>query len=374
MSLKTLLHEHRITHRELAAAIGISRTAVSLIVNHDTWPARDRAALRQAVDAFLLARGIAPAKEMAPKRANAPEPVVPPTSSEETNPMLLRKCPLSMEARRHFRLARDPFTECRSVAEIFLWPDARIVREAMWQTSRHGGFLAVVGESGAGKSTLREELLDRITREDAPIAVAQPFTLAMEPDDKVGKTLRSQHLAECVMRKVAPLAPMRSSPDARFDQLERELIDSARTGMRHVLLIEEAHCIPTPTLRHLKRYTELKDGLRPLLSVILVGQQELVKKIDQVREVAQRIEIVQLPPLDAQLRPYLEHRFASVGSALEQVIEANAVDAITSRLSHQGVSTLYPLAVNNLLARAMNVAATLGVPKVTGELVREGSR
>jgi hypothetical protein len=57
-----------------------------------------------------------------------------------------------------------------------------------------------------------------------------------------------------------------SSPEARFRQLHEVLRDSHRTGARHVLLIEEAHCLPVPTLKHLKRYLELKDGMKPLLS------------------------------------------------------------------------------------------------------------
>jgi type II secretory pathway predicted ATPase ExeA len=66
--------------------------------------------------------------------------------------------------------------------------------------------------------------------------------------------------------------------------------------------------------------------------------------------------------------------------AIDQVIEADVLDAITSRLTTQtgtsrGVaSNLYPLAVQNVLARGMNAAAALGAPKVTAAMVREGGR
>ena len=375
--LKAQLAARRITHADVAAAVGVSRSAVTQLVNRGIWPARDAQALADRLTAWLREQGIT-AQEKAPKRERASRLVVPSTNQDEDESMLLRKQSLTPAARAHFRLARDPFAECREPADVYLSPDARYVREAMWSTVRHGGFLGVVGESGAGKTTLREELLERIARDEPSVIVAQPYVLAMEEKDTVGKTLRSHHIAECIMRNVAPLAPMRSSPDARFAQLHDTLRESMRSGMRHVLLIEEAHCLPIPTLKHLKRYLELKDGMRPLLSIILIGQPELVVKLDernpQVREVAQRIELVHLAPLDQHLPDYLRHRFQRFDVRLDDVIDAGGLDAIRMRLTpsgkqQRGGSLLYPLAVHNALAAAMNAAAEVGAPKVTRDFV-----
>ena len=94
--------------------------------------------------------------------------------------------------RRHFGLFRDPFTDDVTESDdVFCTPDIRYVREAMWQTARHGGFLAVVGESGAGKSTLRRDLIDRIQTEAAPVLVVEPYVLGMEENDNAGKTLKA---------------------------------------------------------------------------------------------------------------------------------------------------------------------------------------
>lgn len=377
--LKAQLAQRGITHATVASAVGASRPAITHLINHGIWPVRDVLGLSERLADWLGAQGLTePKKKKAPKRANASRPVVPSNDEEETESMLLRKQSLTPTTRQHFKLARDPFTECREPADVYLSPDARYVREAMWSTARHGGFLGVVGESGGGKTTLREELLERIARDEPSIIVCQPYVLAMEDKDTVGKTLRSHHIAECIVRNVAPLAPPRSSPDARFHQLHELLRESSRSGMRHTLLIEEAHCLPIATMKHLKRYLELKDGMRPLLSIILVGQPELVQKLDernpQVREVAQRIELVHLAPLDQHLTDYLRHRFRRVDAALDDVIDAGGVDALRARLTpsgkHQrGGSLLYPLAVHNALAAAMNAAAELGAPKVTRDIV-----
>ncbi|MGS1061300.1 hypothetical protein [Burkholderia glumae] len=60
------------------------------------------------------------------------------------------------------------------------------------------------------------------------------------------------------------------------------------------------------------------------------------------------------------------------------VIDAGGVDALRARLTMtstrrdraETVSLLYPLAVGNLLTAAMNLAAGLGVPVVTADVIK----
>jgi type II secretory pathway predicted ATPase ExeA len=303
--------------------------------------------------------------------------------------MLLRKQGLAPAARKHFGLFRDPLAdEVASHEDVFISPDIRYVREAMWQTARHGGFIAVVGESGSGKSTLRRDLIDRINREAQRIIVIEPYVLGMEDSDTKGKTLKAGHIAEAILAAVTPLASVKSSPEARFRQVHAALRDSRRSGSQHVLLIEEAHGLPIATLKHLKRFFELEDGFNKLLSIVLIGQSELRAKLSEsdpaVREVVQRCEIVELQPLDSRLEDYLRFKFDRAGKPLGEVADQGAVDAMRARLTTtklglgrkgvgdgQAVSLLYPLAVNNLLTACMNLAADIGAPKVTADVVKE---
>ena len=69
-------------------------------------------------------------------------------------------------------------------------------------------------------------------------------------------------------------------------------------------MIEEAHGLPLPTLKHLKRFFELKNGFERLLGIVLIGQTELAQKLSEnnpaVREVVQRCEVVTLLPLTTE--------------------------------------------------------------------------
>jgi type II secretory pathway predicted ATPase ExeA len=300
--------------------------------------------------------------------------------------MLLRKQGLAPAAKKHFGLFRDPLAdEVGSHEDVFVSPDIRYVREAMWQTARHGGFIAVVGESGSGKSTLRKDLIDRIRRDGQNVIVIEPYVLGMEENDSKGKTLKAGHIAEALLSAVAPLESVKSSPEARFRQVHRVLRDSRRSGNQHVLIIEEAHGLPIATLKHLKRFFELEDGFTKLLSIVLIGQSELRSKLNEndpnVREVVQRCEVIELLPLDGRLEEYMKFKFERAGKVAAEVIDEKGIDAMRARLTAQGagsgrrdvvaVSLLYPLAVNNLLTACMNLAAELGAPRVSADVVRE---
>lgn len=309
-------------------------------------------------------------------------PQVPMTETEKEEPMLLQNAALTPEARKHFKLPRNPFVDdVQSPDDVFQSPSVRYVRAALTDCALHHGFLAVVGESGAGKSTLAEDLQERILADGRDILLIRPYVLGMEGSDQAGKTLKSTQIAEAIAVAIDPHVRLKSSSEARFKQVHDMLSVSRRGGRRHLLVIEEAHCLPTATLKHLKRFTELKDGMQRLLGVALIGQPELRQRLSsqnaEVREVAQRCEIVELEALDGDLEGYLMHKFARFDLKLADVLAPDACDAIRARLVYmprggraRDVRSLcFPLVVNNLMSRAMNAAAQAGWPQVDAQVI-----
>jgi type II secretory pathway predicted ATPase ExeA len=132
--------------------------------------------------------------------------------------MLLAKQVLNPVTKKQFGIFRDPFADdaMQSSEDVFTTPDIRYVREALYQTARFGGFMAVIGESGAGKSTLRRDLIERIHRENAPVIVIEPYIIAMEDNDNKGKTLKAASIAEAIINTIAPLENVKRSQEARF--------------------------------------------------------------------------------------------------------------------------------------------------------------
>ena len=276
---------------------------------------------------------------------------------------------LSPNAKKHFSIFRDPFgDDVQGPEDVYLSPDNRYIREAMMSAAKHGGFLAVIGESGAGKSVLRKDLLDRITRDSHSIVVVQPRAI-----DKA--RLTTGHIFESIICDLSPGASIRASYEAKARQAETLLRDSSRAGNTHVLLIEESHDLSIATLKSLKRFWELEDGFKRLLSIILIGQPEMKVKLNEqtnpaAREVIRRCEVAELLPLDKHLEAYLALKFKRVGKEAGEVFGADAYDAMRRRLTERRMG-VYPLIVNNLVTKAMNLAAEIGAGQIGADLVKE---
>lgn len=403
LRLKAILADRRITHASLARHLGCSNALVNLILNYDKWPTGygGREVVRERITEFLIANhvdmpSIARAfNEASPGlRANAASATAaqaansgpqPESNQPEDDYMLLRKHRLTREAKEHFRLPRDPFNEEMDTdQDVFVTDDIRYVRSAMRQTAKHGGMLAVIGESGGGKSTLRKDLHHWINNQGEAISVIEPYVVGMSSSERRGQPLMAADISAAVIQQIAPGTSLRSTK-ARAGQMHELLKESARIGRKHVLVIEEAHDLAIPTLKHMKRFYELEDGFRKLLAIVLVGQTELEHKLSEhnpeVREVVQRCEIVRLPALDNHVDGYLRHKLKRIEVEFEKVFEPGAVDEIRNRLrmsvaetrrgtrETRNVSLCHPLAINNLVSAAMNEAVKIGAPRLSAALI-----
>ncbi|URX63281.1 AAA family ATPase [Luteibacter anthropi] len=398
LQLHGLLRRHRISQSELCKVITysegpragqpIAHSTVSWLILRQEMPRSvNIEALKEQVCTFLRSRNVPEAEiatafchegsteELFPSARPRAERVSQPIERDiaDDTIQLPEAEMLSQSAREHFHLSRHPFQDdVQGPQDVYLSTDQRYVRESMYYAAKHGGFVAVVGESGSGKSTLRRDLIDRIHRENEPIIIIQPQTI-----DK--RQLTAAHICDAIIGDLSTETP-KLSLEAKSRQIQRILAASARNGMSHVLMIEEAHDLSIPTLKYLKRFWEMEDGFRRLLSIVLVGQPELGDRLDErrnpdAREVIRRCEIARLKPLNGNLEDYLTLKFKRVGVKLTDVFEADAFDAMRTRVTRRRPGTneiecqLYPLVVHNLIVRAMNQVVELGLDKVSGELI-----
>lgn len=406
LQLSVAMRVFDVSLTELAAAVRISRSSLYSLATHGVWPARkDPAVLAAQLRDAMRERG-ATAEDLEdlfervphapPATAHATdEPAQPAgrhrrrsaaatadqsTDKDEDDTMLLPKQALTPQARRHFKLFTNPFDgEVTTDEQMFVGDDIAYVREATWQCAQTGGFVAVCGESGAGKTTLQADLEARLERDPRGVLVIKPSVLGMEESDTRGKTLKSADILHAICSQLDPLNPVPQTLQARTVRARKLLSGSAQAGNLHLLVIEEAHAMPDEALKHLKRLHEIREGRRPLLGILLLAQPELKMRLaaglrsGSLREVAQRCEIVELLPLDGDLKPYLERRAAAANVRLAALIDDQAVEQLRTRLTRKlgsaAVSMCYPLAVNNLVTRALNQAAELGVPLVTRDVV-----
>lgn len=381
LKLKQVMSDAGLKQSDLAALLGWSVAGANALLNGGVWPKRaDKAAGKARVLDWLGARGLETKgvfTKVADPRDSANRPGATPVEGEtqagitENEAMLRRKTMLTLAARRKWGFNLDPFLDPQSAEAVYLSAAAQDARESIIAQAKAGaGLLAIIGESGAGKTTIKDLAVQYLLEHEPKVTIIQPYPQGMEPNDEQGKTLKAAHIAEAILRALMPDARPKASSEARFNQVHQALMAS---GGRHVLIIEEAHSLPTPTLKHLKRFIELKAGLKSLLAVVLIGQPELAQRMNprnlEVREVSQRCVDVPLPALTVpEIEAFLVHRLGRT-----DVFAPDAYAAL--QLALQGYdadgtrSFAYPLAVQNWAAEAMNRAAAIGAPEVTAELV-----
>lgn len=410
--LHQFITEVNLNRAELARLSGVSPATISLGLKHNQWGRRAgfAAGLKASITDILIQRGIAPERaamafeECAGQRANctssAAQPTEPgavaPASSPQTNQfkdqdMLPRKHTITPDARDHFALDRDPFNnEMRGVADVWMNDNIRRVRAAVRNVAQHGGMLAVIAESGAGKSTLRKDLAHWIKAQEQPVITVEPYIIGMEDHERKGRPLRAEDITTAVIRRLLPGVSVARSDQARKEQMHDALRVSAEAGNRHILVIEEGHRLARTTIRHFKGFYELDDGFTSLLSILIIGQTELDWKLGEndfeVREVVQRLEKRYLDPIDNDVEAYLRHKLERVGGGYDKVFASDAAEAIIARLRVtsttrvRGQRTLgprsqcYPLAINNLVSGAINLAHQGGEDRVTGKLIAQVDR
>jgi len=386
------------TEIKQAGGIPLSRAALAQIVNHQYFPRNlPESEFKEQFKKALEARGVSESElatiwepegtdeyrgrapmglqvstVIRPKAFQAPKPAPQP----DFEPMEIQM--LSPQAKRHFKLPRDPFSDdIHSPDDVFMSESQHYVVEAMIQTALTGGITAAIGESGSGKTTLRKLLQHRITRDRQNIRLIFPQTF-----DKT--RLNTTSIGTAIINDLAPGESVKMKNEAIARQVSEILKRSARAGFKHVLMIEEAHDLSITTMKYLKRFNEIEsdDGFSKVLSIVLIAQPEMRTKLDvsrypEAREFINRCEIATLEPLHQGLGDYLQHKFERVGARMGDLFAPDVVDAIRQRwtkidpASREIKTNLYPLIVNNTVTNALNRAAQLGLPQINGDLIRE---
>jgi type II secretory pathway predicted ATPase ExeA len=275
---------------------------------------------------------------------------------------------------KKFGLTQDPFSgDVVKAEDVYLTEDTRFVAEYLIQAAKAGGMVALVGESGSGKTTIRRYAIDRMAAEGQKVRVIIPRCV-----DKTRLTTGT--ICDAIINVCSTETPRRTL-EGKARQVERILTNSSRSGYSHVLMIEEAHDLSIQTLKYLKRFWEMEDGFKKLLSIVLIVQIELKTRLDEgrnweAREVIRRMEILEIEPLGSgeDIAAYLEIKFGRLGKERKSVIDDGGCEALAAKLRRQtrnGVvySVAFPLPVNNRRRRAMNEAADLDVNIVDAEVV-----
>ncbi len=177
------------------------------------------------------------------------------------------------------------------------------------------GILKVVGEVGSGKTMLCRMLEDRLPTTVEIVYLANPNLSARDIVYAIAFELK---------------LPVDASTDRLvvMQKLQEYLLTRHAAGANVVVFIEEAQSMPLETLEEVRLLSNLETHRHKLMQIVLFGQPELDRKLENrsIRQLRERItHSFYLQPLNEQeIREYLHFRLQAAGCPLPQLFSPKA--------------------------------------------------
>jgi general secretion pathway protein A len=220
------------------------------------------------------------------------------------------------------------------------------------------GFISVTGEVGTGKTTLCRTLLERLDGDTELAFLFNPSRTALELLQSICAELDLP--AEGLPRR------------ALMNQLDAFLVEQKQAGRRVLLIIDEAQTLTENTLEQVRLLSNLETSREKLIQILLLGQPELDRKLDDraLRQLRQRISVRwKLDPLGpAETRAYVRHRLSVAAGEPKDLFSESALREIHRRTG--GI----PRLVNQLCDRALLAGYAARAPQIGPRLVRAAAR
>lgn len=165
------------------------------------------------------------------------------------------------------------------------------------------GFILITGNVGTGKTMLVQALKNELAPQHLVIEIVNPW---VSPEDVLN-----------AIRVRLELPVNNSEEPALFDTIRQRLISLDEEGRRVILIIDEAHQLPTRTLEGIRLLSNIETATRKLLQIILLGQEELTTMLSEhnLRQIQQRIALTcHLKRFsESETTEYIRHRLRVAG-------------------------------------------------------------
>ena len=248
-----------------------------------------------------------------------------------------------------------PFSITPNPRFIFLSKNHReAFAHLLYGINNHVGFIELTGEVGSGKTTILRALLGQLDDEKHRTA------LIFNPRLSADELLRS------VCREFG-VQGGDGSIDELLHSLNHFLLKESAAGRTVVLVIDEAQNLEPAVLEQIRLISNLETNTHKLIQIVLSGQPELGKVLEQddLRQLSQRITVrFHLHPLDFEdLQAYIDHRLEIAGGWRAVTFTPGALKRVFKY--SQGL----PRLINVLCDRALLVAFTEETREISSRLV-----
>ncbi|MCX5700384.1 MAG: AAA family ATPase [Candidatus Omnitrophica bacterium] len=223
---------------------------------------------------------------------------------------------------RYWQLKEKPFENTPNPHFAYYSPKhEEALMRMLYAINEHKGFAVLTGDYGSGKTLLSRLLLQELSKDEKRCNVAlivNPLLSAIE------------FLREIIYQL--------DGSDHKEDKLTllHMLNDYLYQGLKNkketVVIVDEAQLIPESLFDELRLLLNFQLDDRYLLSLIFIGQPELINIIKKVKQLEQRIAVrYHLTGLEeAEVKSYIAHRLQVAGCE-KQIFEDDVCKTIYNR-------------------------------------------
>ncbi len=237
-----------------------------------------------------------------------------------------------------YGLKERPFNVTSDPSFFFL---SQKHREALshlyYGISQRKGIIVITGEIGTGKTTLCRFFLSQLHKDVKTAFILNPHFSEIQ-------------LLEAIIKDFG-ITPRDKSRLSFISDLNKFLLAESEAGHNVVLIIDEAQNLKPAQLEQIRLLSNLETEKEKLIQVVLAGQPELNRKLNQydLRQLQQRIMVrYHITPLDSgEVENYISHRLNIAGAGNKITFSADAVKAITE------FSSGIPRLINIICDRAL---------------------
>ncbi|MDG0978645.1 MAG: AAA family ATPase [Halieaceae bacterium] len=206
----------------------------------------------------------------------------------------------------YFGLSEAPFSIAVNPRYLYLSSRHKEALAHLLYGVAGGGFVILTGEVGTGKTTLNRYFLAQLP-DTTDIATIQ------------NPALSSQEFLASACDAFGIRVDSGASLKILTDKLREFLLQNHAQGRRSILMVDEAQHLELDVLEQVRLLTNLETDTQKLLQIVLIGQPELMAKLNkpELRQLNQRITgRYKLGALTLdETSEYIQHRLSVAGMA-----------------------------------------------------------